>query len=247
MLQGRAAVVTGGASGLGRAIAERLLAAGARVCVFDLNAAALAEMVTKSPGVITQVCDVCDPESIERALDAVAPVFRCVEILVNNAGIIHSDPLVNILAPGWRPKAEAWDRIIRADLSSVFYVTQQVAERMAKSRTKGVIVNISSVAARGNAGQGAYAAAKAGVNALTVTWAKELGVLGIRVGAVAPGFIDTPSTRAVLSEATLKDLSARVPLRRLGQPDEVAQAVLQIIENDYFTGRVLELDGGFAL
>jgi 3-oxoacyl-[acyl-carrier protein] reductase len=129
----------------------------------------------------------------------------------------------------------------------VFYVTGCVVQQMLATRTSGVVVNISSVAASGNAGQSAYSAAKAGVNALTSTWAKELGPMGIRFAAVAPGFTQTEAMQRGLSEAMLKETIRKVPLRRLGTPDEIAQGVIAVIENDFFNGKVFELDGGLVL
>ena len=110
-----------------------------------------------------------------------------------------------------------------------------------------MIINISSISASGNAGQTAYSAAKAGVEAMTRVWSKELGVFGIRVAAVAPGFIDTESTRKALNEQKLRELSGRIPLRRLGRETNVAGAVLAIIENDYISGAVIPVDGGMVL
>ena len=109
------------------------------------------------------------------------------------------------------------------------------------------VVTISSVSAGGNAGQSAYSAAKAGVNALTAVWAKELGPLGIRVVAVAPGFTETDSTKEAVSETTLREIVKKVPLRRLGRPEEIADGVLSVIRNDFFNGKVLELDGGLIV
>jgi 3-oxoacyl-[acyl-carrier protein] reductase len=114
-------------------------------------------------------------------------------------------------------------------------------------RKKGVIVSISSISANGNPGQSAYSAAKAGVNALTSTWAKELGPLGLRFAAIAPGFLDTPSTRAALSEAIIARLQQQVPLRKLGDVEHIFLALRHIIENDYLTGTVLEVDGGLVI
>ena len=118
---------------------------------------------------------------------------------------------------------------------------------MLAKRTKGVVVSVSSLAARGNAGQSAYAAAKAGVNALTMTWAKELGAMGLRFVSVAPGFIETPSTNAALSEATITKLKQQIPLRRLGDMVCVYQAVRYALENDYVNGTVLDVDGGLVI
>jgi 3-oxoacyl-[acyl-carrier protein] reductase len=115
------------------------------------------------------------------------------------------------------------------------------------ARKPGVLINFSSIAAQGNIGQSAYAAAKAALEALTVTWSKELGVFGIRVCAVAPGFIDTPSTREALSQAMVDQWTKQVPLRRLGTASEVTHAVRFILENDYYNGQVLHLDGGLRI
>src|SRR5260370_22314000 len=131
-----------------------------------------------------------------------------------------------------------------ADLNAVLYMTSCIVENMVATRTRGIVVNISSVSAAGNAGQSAYSAAKAGVNALTATWAKELSMMGIRVVAIAPGFTETESTREALIEAVLNETVKRVPLRRLGKPDEIADGVIHLIENDFFNGKVFELDGG---
>ena len=126
-------------------------------------------------------------------------------------------------------------------------MTACIVEKMITTRTRGVVVNISSVSAGGNAGQSAYSAAKAGVNALTAVWAKELSPMGIRVVAVAPGFTETDSTKEAVSETALRETIKRVPLRRLGQPEEIAEGVLSVIRNDFFNGKVLELDGGLIV
>ena len=118
---------------------------------------------------------------------------------------------------------------------------------MVKTRTRGVVINISSVSASGNAGQSAYSAAKAGVESLTVTWAKELGPWGIRVAGLAPGFTETPSTHNAIAENILEQIRKEVPIGRLGEPSEVAHAVQFLIENDYINGVTLKLDGGLRI
>ncbi len=144
---------------------------------------------------------------------------------------------MNLLAPKQkRHLLENWDRVIRSNLTATFLLSSHVAEAMATSRTKGVIINFSSVSAAGNPGQSAYAAAKAGIEALTSVWAKELGPLGVRVVTIAPGFVDTPSTRTALPDDSLKEWARRTPLRRLAKADEIAGAVMFAIENDYLTG-----------
>jgi 3-oxoacyl-[acyl-carrier protein] reductase len=247
-LANKNAIVTGGVRGLGLAIAESLLASGARVAVFDRDAEGLDELERRRPEMHGFLCDVSDSAQTAAATARYHARFGAAHVLVNNAGIIHSAPLVTMGPQGVeRHDAASWDRVLACDLSSVFYMTSCVAARMVATRTPGVIVNISSVCAAGNAAQSAYSAAKAGVNALTVTWAKELGPLGIRVVAIAPGFTDTDSTRAAVSEDQLRKIVGRVPSRRLGRPEEIAEAVLSVIRNDFFNGKVVAVDGGLAL
>jgi 3-oxoacyl-[acyl-carrier protein] reductase len=243
-VRGRKVIVTGGVRGLGRALVDKLVAAGAKVTVFDLDAAGLDAL----EAVGTQVCDVSDPDAVEQATARFHETNGAADVLVNNAGILYSEPLVRIGAGGvQRHDVAMWNKVLAADLSSVFYMTSCIVERMIATRTRGVIVNVSSVSAAGNAGQSAYSAAKAGVNALTATWAKELSLMGIRVAAVAPGFTETDSTREAVSEAVLAETVKRVPLRRLGKPAEIADGILAVIQNDFFNGKVFELDGGLRI
>jgi 3-oxoacyl-[acyl-carrier protein] reductase len=248
-VSGAKVLITGGGAGIGRYLVERLIGDGAHVCVLELNAATCAEVLDQfGSNVRAEQCDVTDPAAIDVALQKVADGGFEPDVLINNAGIIHSEPLVNMLARGDRAHSrEAWRRVMTTDLDSVFYVTSRVVDRMLAKRCKGVIISISSISANGNPGQSAYSAAKAGVNALTRTWAKELGALGLRFVAIAPGFIDTPSTRAALSEATLTRLQQQVPLRRLGNLESIYLATRHAIENDYLTGTVVEVDGGLVL
>jgi len=226
---------------------KALLAKEAAITVFDLNASGLEEL-SNEHGVVNCVeCDVSSYDQVVRATAQYHEQIGAADILINNAGILYSEPLVKISAAGVEKHDPGmWNKVLASDLSSVFYMTACIVEKMIVTRTKGVIVNISSVSARGNAGQSAYSAAKAGVNALTAVWSKELGPLGIRVIAVAPGFTETDSTREVLSEGVLRETTKRVPLRRLGKPEEIAQGVLSVIENDFFNGKVFELDGGLV-
>lgn len=247
-LRGKKVIVTGGVRGLGRVMVERLVSKEALVTVFDLNVSGLDELRKQQPGVACVECDVSSHEQVVDRTNRYHQDFGAADVLINNAGILYSAPLIKITPAGTeRHGVEIWNKVLAADLSSVFYMTSCVAEKMIATRTKGVIVNISSVSAAGNAGQSAYSAAKAGVNALTATWAKELGAMGIRVIAVAPGFTETESTREALNEAVLKETVKRVPLRRLGQPEEIAAGVIHVIENDFFNGKVFELDGGLIL
>jgi 3-oxoacyl-[acyl-carrier protein] reductase len=174
--------------------------------------------------------------------------FGRIDILVSNAGVISSEPLVNLLDPsGMMHDYGRFREAVVVNMDSVFIVTSAVVEHMVSRRSKGVIVNISSISACGNEGQTAYSAAKAGVNAMTVTWSKELGRLGIRCNAVAPGFIATESTHQALKEDVIKHIKASTPLRRLGEAREVALAVAAVIENDFVNGVVLDVNGGLTI
>lgn len=244
-VKGAVALVTGGAQGLGLAIACRLADQGATVVVADRNANALAVLPRGVEGVMM---DVTDSEQVKPAVAGIVERHGRLDILVNNAGVIFSEPFVNIMNPvGIMHDYGRFRASLVANLDSVFIVTAAVVEHMVTRRTKGAIVNISSISACGNEGQTAYSAAKAGVNAMTVTWSKELGRWGIRSNAVAPGFIDTESTRYALNETVLKHIQGNTPLRRLGLADEVARAVVALVENDFINGTILDVHGGLSI
>ena len=245
LVKGATALVTGGAQGLGLSIATYLAEAGASVLVDDRNTELLARLPKDLVGV---EMDVTDPKQVNAEVAGIVERHGQIDILVNNAGVIFSEPFVNIMNPaGIMHDYDRFRSSIAVNLDSVFIVTSAVVEQMIKRRTKGVIVNISSITACGNEGQTAYSAAKAGVNAMTVTWSKELGRWGIRVNALAPGFIGTDSTRHALTETALKHIESNTPLRRLGKAEEVAQAVITLVENEFINGVVLDVNGGLRI
>lgn len=247
-LRSKRVIVTGGVRGLGRSMVDKLAELQAAVTVFDLDARGLDELKQQQPHVNCVKCDVSDYDEVSHVTTEYHENFGAAEVLINNAGILYSAPLVKISSSGTeKHDVGKWNKVIAADLASVFYMTSCVVEKMILTRTRGVIVNISSVSASGNAGQSAYSAAKAGVNALTAVWAKELSPLGIRVVGVAPGFTETESTKEALSETVLRETVKKVPLRRLGKPEEIADGVLAVIQNDFFNGKVFELDGGLVV
>ena len=191
-LSGKKVIVTGGVKGLGRCMIDALIAKGAIVTVFDFDSQGLVKLYKENGKINCVECDVSNYDQVVTATARYHTEFNAADVLINNAGILYSAPLVRIAMSGIeKHDAAMWNKVLATDLSSVFYMTSCIAEKMISTRTKGVIVNISSVSASGNAGQSAYSAAKAGVNALTATWAKELGPMGIRVVAVAPGFTET--------------------------------------------------------
>lgn len=244
-IKGKIALVTGGAKGLGLAIATYLLEMEAVVHVVDLDANAMA---TLPDDIERHLLDVTRPDDAKVVVDKIVGKCGRIDILVNNAGIIFSEPMVNIMNPaGMMHDYGRFRDSITVNMDSVFIMTSAVVEQMVLRRTKGVIVNISSISACGNEGQTAYSAAKAGVNAMTVTWSKELGRLGIRCNAVAPGFIGTESTQKALNETIIKHIQSNTPLRRLGLAKEVAQAVGAVINNDFLNGIVLNVNGGLTI
>ena len=250
-LQDKVIIITGGGQGLGRAMAEHLAAKGAKLALVDLNQERLDETVGLCQAAGSEarayICNVANEEQVVATVAQIAEDFGAIHGLVNNAGIIR-DGLTIKVKDGELSKMSLaqWQAVIDVNLTGVFLCTREVAAKMIEQKTQGAIVNISSISRAGNMGQANYSAAKAGVAADTVVWAKELARHGIRVGCVAPGFIETEILAAMKPEA-LEKMTAGIPLRRLGKPQEIAHSVAYILENDYFTGRVLELDGGLRL
>ena len=251
-LAGRAIIVTGAARGLGRAIAEEFAGAGASVALIDMQAADCAETAAAcaARGVPARAygANVANEAEVAAAFDQVVADFGRLDGIVNNAGILRDALLVKTQdgAITGKMTLAQWQAVIDVNLTGVFLCGREAAERMIRCGNGGVIVNISSISRAGNAGQSNYTAAKAGVAALAVVWAKELARYGIRAGAIAPGFVATPMVASMKPEM-LEKMSAPVPLKRLGRPEEVAHAVRFIFENDFYTGRVIELDGGLRL
>ena len=241
--EGKTAIVTGGSRGIGRGIAERLAEGGANVLItYAGNAAAAQEVVDSltAKGVKAGAvqADAADPESAAKIVAAATELGGSVDILVNNAGITRDNLLI-------RMKDEEFDAVIATNLRGVYAMMKAVAKPMMKARY-GRIINISSVVGvYGNAGQGNYAAAKAGVIGMTKSVAKELGSRGITCNAVAPGFIETDMT-AVLPENVKEELKKQIVLGRLGQVEDIAEAVgfLASDKASYITGQVLEVAGG---
>jgi len=192
--------------------------------------------------------NVSKEDQVSGALDRLVADFGRLDVMVNNAGIIKDALLVKVkdgVVVG-RMSLEQWQAVIDVNLTGVFLCGREAAERMIRLGNGGVIVNIASISKAGNAGQSNYSAAKAGVTAMAVVWARELARFGIRAASIAPGFTRTDILSGMPPEM-LEKVTAPVPLRRLGLPEEVAHAAVFIAENDYFTGRSIDLDGGLRL
>ena len=244
-LKDKVALVTGGAQGIGRTISEELARAGAHVVLGDVNlegAQARAEAINNSGGSASAVkIDVSNATEVREVFDFIIKDKKPVDILVNNAGITRDGLMV-------RMKESDWDLVLDINLKGSFLCSQQAAKQMMKQKS-GAIVNIASiVGVMGNFGQANYSASKAGVIGLTKTLAREVASRGIRVNAIAPGFIDTEMTR-VLDEEVRQKLIEQIPLARLGLPEDVARCVNFLVsdKSSYITGQVINLNGGMLM
>lgn len=244
-LEGRVAVVTGAAQGIGRAIAETLARDGADLVIADLDpgrSQEAAEAVQKAGRKALNVkVNVAEWDDVKRMVDHVLKEWGRIDVLVNNAGVTRDGLLM-------RMKEEDWDLVLRVNLYGTFHCTKAVLPSMTKQR-HGRIVNIASiVGVMGNAGQANYAASKAAVIGFTKTAAREYASRMVTVNAVAPGFIDTPMTQTLPADVK-ETLHKQIPLGRLGSPADVAQAVrfLASDEAGYITGHVLHVNGGMLM
>ncbi len=251
-LQGKTIVITGGAQGLGLEMARMCAAAGAHLALIDMNAeqlqAAVAELTAQSVTVRSYLANVAVEAEVEQTFARIDADFAGFDGLINNAGILRDGLLLKYKDGQLQSKMslQQFQSVIDVNLTGVFLCGREAAALMVQRGRPGVIINMSSVARAGNMGQTNYAAAKAGVVAMTVTWARELGRYGIRVGAIAPGVIRTAMTDAMKPEARDR-LEKMKPVGRLGEAAEIAHTAKYIFENDFFTGRVVEIDGGISM
>ena len=250
-LQGKTIVITGGAQGLGLEMAKMCAAQGAQLALIDMNESQLQQAKTElgsEATVRTYIANVAVEAEVEATFAAIDSDFDGIDGLINNAGILRDGLLLKFKDGELQSKMslQQFQSVIDVNLTGVFLCGREAAASMVKRGRKGVIINMSSVARSGNMGQTNYAAAKAGVVAMTVTWARELGRYGIRVGAIAPGVIRTAMTDAMKPEARDR-LEKMKPVGRLGEATEIAHTAKYIFENDFFTGRVVEIDGGISM
>ena len=245
--------ITGAARGLGAAMALRLAGAGVHLALIDLDADALevtSERCTEAgaASVRTYQSNVTDEAQTEALFDNIAKDFGALHGLVNNAGVtrdaltlkIKDDELVSKMS------LAQWQLVMDVNLTGVFLCGREAARHMIDLNCRGCIINISSISRGGNMGQINYSATKAGVEAMAVVWSKEFARYGLRCASIAPGFIGTEMVMSMKPEA-LERIAKNIPAGRLGEPDEIAQTVQFIFENDYINGRCLEVDGGLRL
>lgn len=246
-------IVTGAASGMGRHFALSLLREGAHVAACDMNEEGLSTLKGEAGDaanrLVTFKTNVAVESEVVELVKGTVDAFGSVNGLVNNAGIFRDGLLVKQDKDGSMKKMSLanWQAVIDVDLTGPFLCTREVAAYMVEKGIKpGVIISISSISRHGNMGQSNYSAAKAGLVADTKLWGGELARYGIRTGAIAPGFIETPILAGMRPEV-LEGMVKAVPLRRVGKPEEVYLAIKFIVECDYFTGKVIDVDGGQSL
>ena len=244
-LQGRVAMVTGAAGGIGTAVAQAFFSEGARVILTDLDVEACGRVgrasQKKAEDWMAVRCDVSREDGVGDLFRKIREKFGRLDILVNNAGIIYEGSIQEM-------DEEEWDRIFRVNLKSVFLCSREAIGLMKKQRS-GRIINLGSVSGKtGGVNTAAYAASKAGVNCFTFSLAKELAPFGIRVNAVAPGFIQTAMTGKLPEEKRMALIQA-IPLGRPGEPKDVARAIVFLAseESNFITGEILDVNGGFFM
>ena len=243
---GKRVIITGGGRGMGKKFALDLKNLGAQPYVLDVVQENLDVLKTET-GIRGSIVDVTNEKDVEAFFDAYAKEHGAPEILINNAGITADALFI-------RKKGDEvikfpfskWENVLNVNLTGVFLCAREAAFHMVKHGIKGLIINISSISRAGNLGQTNYSATKSAVDAMTVTWAKELSRYGIRVGAIAPGYINTEMV-AKIKQEVLEKIIQNIPVGRLGEMEEISQAVQFVIRNDFCTGRVIEVDGGMRI
>ena len=240
-------IVTGGARGMGAHFAQRLLEAGASVTAADLDDEGLAKL---PDGIHRMKVDVSSEQACGDLVRGAADKMGGLNALINNAGIIRDGLVVRQDRETKEIRkfsTEAWDAVLSVNLSGAFFMVREFVAHMVETGTKpGVIVNMSSVARHGNRGQSNYVATKAAMAANTVTWAREFARYGIRVGAIAPGMVETPMTQGMNQKAR-DALVKMIPVGRIGVPEDLWMAVKFVLECDYFNGRTMDVDGGLVM
>lgn len=240
-LTDKTAIITGASRGIGEAIARNFAQAGANLVLnarHEFPETLIKELEDYGHGVVTVLGSVDDPTTGDQLVTAALDQFGSVDVLVNNAGITD-----DMLAMRMKPASFA--KVVQVNLDGTFYVTQPAFKKMLKARA-GVIINLASVVGlTGNIGQANYAASKAGIIGLTKTLAREGAMRGVRVNAIAPGMIATDMT-AALSQSSQDQILAEIPLKRFGQPEEIAHTARFLVENAYITGQTVTVAGGLG-
>ena len=251
-IENKTIIIPGAARGLGAAMAKRLATHKCKLGLIDLEQESMngTKEACEAAGaeVLTYAGDVTQEEEVASTYRQIVAALGPLSGASSNAGITRDGLLVKFKDGAFEKKMslEDWQAVININLTGVFLCGREAAQLMIESESKGVIINISSIARHGNFGQTNYSATKAGVQAMAVVWAKELSRYGIRVNSIAPGFINTEMV-AAMPDKVKESLAAMNPLKRIGEPEEVAEAAEFIFQNDYYSGRCIDLDGALRL
>lgn len=249
-IQDKVVTITGGGKGIGRATAVRLANQGAKIAIIDLDQAAMEETISliEQAGSTARAytCNVADEAAVENTFNTIVKDFGAIHGLVNNAGILRDGMLIKVKDGKVVKKmsAEQYSLVVDVHMKGAFLCTREAAAHMVEQNIQeGCIISMSSGAFHGNFGQTNYSAAKAGIVAMSRVWSKELAKFNIRSMAIAPGTIETDMLRSMPNDA-LDNLAKMVPLGRIGDTDNIAQTIQFILENDYMSGDVIEVNGG---
>ena len=253
-LKDKVIVITGGGRGLGRAMALELAGKGVKLALADLSQEAIDETVglCMEKGVEARgyICNVADEADVEKMFQDVVADFGTLNGVVNNAGVTRDGLFLKVDRETGKVASkmsmDQWNLVMDVNLTGTFLCAREAAAQMIDLGVEGCIINISSISRHGNMGQTNYTATKAGVEAMAVTWAKELARYGIRAASIAPGYIGTEMVMSMKPEA-LDKIAAGIPAKRLGKPEEIARTVSFILENDYVNGRCIEVDGALRI
>ena len=253
-LKDKVIVITGGGRGLGRAMALELAAKGAKLALADLSQEDLDTTVglcmEKGVEARAYICNVANEAEVEQLFSDVVADFGTLNGLVNNAGITRDGLFLKVDREtgkvAKKMSMDQWNLVMDVNLTGTFLCAREAATQMINTGSEGCIINISSISRHGNMGQTNYSATKAAVESMSVVWAKELARYGIRSASIAPGFIGTEMVMSMKPEA-LDKIAAGIPAKRLGKPEEIAQTVSFIFENDYVSGRCFEIDGALRI
>ena len=240
------AIVTGAASGMGFYFAQQIAAAGGQVCAGDVNEEGLKQ---HGAGVFTRKLDVSSSADVGAFTKWAAESMGGLNVVISNAGILRDGLLVKKDKVTGEVKVMGDDQftsVIAVNLTGATFVVRDAVAEMVRRDSRGVVIAMSSIARHGNRGQSNYVAAKAALAANTVTWAKEFAAFGIRVGAIAPGMVETPMTQGMNPKAR-EALVAAIPVGRVGVPEDLWLAVKFVLECDYFNARTIDVDGGLSM
>lgn len=241
-------IITGAAGSLGTQITKNFYKKFNLICI-DKNRIALKDLKKKYRRINIYECNLTSPIEVNNLIKKINKKYGNIDIILNNAGTISSIPIVSLSKEG-RFKTHSyinWKKIINNNLNTTFLISSKVIENLCNNRKEGLIINVSSISAEGNIGQSAYSVAKSSIEILTKIWAQELSKFNIRVACISPGFFDIDSTHKSLSTPKIKHIKTNTPVGRLGKPTELVNAIKFIINNKFFNGKILKLDGGLEI